>query len=219
MGNLSLVQTIAIYILPLVFAITVHEAAHAYMAYKYGDNTAKQYGRLSLNPAKHIDPLGTIAFPLISIVLGAMAGGAGIIFGWAKPVPINFGRLNNPKRDLFWVAFAGPLSNLAMALIWAIIFKISTYANAYIGTPLNLMAQAGISINISLMVLNLLPILPLDGGRMVFSLLPRKEAQQYASTERYGMIIVIVLLLMGALNAILIPICRFFINFIYSLII
>lgn len=219
MGNLSLIQTITVYILPLVFAITVHEAAHAYMAYKYGDNTAKQYGRLSLNPIKHIDPLGTIAFPLISIVLGAMAGGAGIIFGWAKPVPINFGRLNNPKRDLFWVALAGPLSNLAMALIWALILKSSLYMNTYIGTPLSLMSQAGISINISLMVLNLLPILPLDGGRMVFSLLPHKEANQYASTERYGMIIVMVLLLIGALNAILIPICRFFINIIYSLII
>lgn len=219
MGNLSLIQTITVYILPLVFAITVHEAAHAYMAQKYGDNTAKQYGRLSLNPIKHIDPLGTIAFPLISIVLGAMSGGAGIIFGWAKPVPINFARLNNPKRDLFWVALAGPLSNFAMALIWALIFKASTYTNTYVGTPLNLMAQAGISINISLMVLNLLPILPLDGGRMVFSLLPPKEAQQYANTERYGMIIVMVLLLMGALNAVLIPICRFFINIIYSLII
>lgn len=219
MGSLSIVQTIAVYILPLVFAITVHEAAHAYMAHKYGDNTAKQYGRLSLNPIKHIDPLGTIAFPLISIVLGAMAGGAGIIFGWAKPVPINYGRLNNPKKDLFWVALAGPLSNLAMALIWALIFKCSTYADTYFGAPLNLMAQAGISINISLMVLNLLPILPLDGGRMLFSILPPKEAQQYANTERYGMIIVMVLLLIGALNAVLIPICRFFINIIYSLVI
>lgn len=219
MNNLTLVQTIAVYILPLIFAITIHEAAHAYMANKYGDNTAKQLGRLSLNPLNHIDPLGTVVFPLISIVLGTMAGGAGIIFGWAKPVPINFGRLNNPKKDLLWVALAGPLSNLAMALIWALIFKLSIYTTSYIGTPLNLMAQAGISINISLMVLNLLPILPLDGGRIVFSLLPNREAMKYANTERYGMIIVLALLLLGILNTILIPICRFFMNIIYSMII
>ena len=160
MSNLSVIQTIAVYIIPLIFAITLHEAAHAYAANKYGDNTAKMYGRLSLNPMVHIEPFGTIIFPLISIVLGAMSGGLGFIFGWAKPVPINYSKLHNPKRDLLWVALAGPLANLAMALIWALILKASFLLSSYFGVPLYLMAQAGISINVSLFILNLLPVLP-----------------------------------------------------------
>lgn len=212
MNNLTTIQTIAVYILPLILAITLHEAAHAYMAHKYGDDTAKQYGRLSLNPMHHIDILGTIIFPLFSIVLGG-----GMIFGWAKPVPINFARLHNPKKNLFWVALAGPLSNLAMALIWALAFKASIYMDSYFGHPFALMAQAGIGINISLMILNLLPILPLDGGRMIFSLLPAKQAQQYSTTERYGMWIILILLFTNILGAIIQPIYSVIVHLIYSL--
>ncbi|RTL12176.1 MAG: site-2 protease family protein [Neisseriaceae bacterium] len=217
MNNLSVVQTVAVYIIPLIFAITLHEAAHAFVAHKYGDNTAKLLGRLSFNPTHHIDPFGTIVFPLISIVLGAMSGGAGFIFGWAKPVPINFSKLKNPKKDLLWIALAGPLSNLAMALIWGLALKGTLYLDSYFGIPLSLMAQAGISINISLLILNLLPILPLDGGRILFSLLPVKQAQQYAQTERYGMWILIALLLLGGLNYIMQPLYTLLVGGIFTL--
>ena len=217
MNNLSIVQTVAVYIIPLIFAITLHEAAHAYVAHKHGDNTAKLYGRLSINPMHHIDPIGTVVFPLISIVLGSMAGGAGFIFGWAKPIPINFSKLHNPKKDLRWIALAGPAANLAMALIWALILKLSMYAGGYFGIPLNLMSQAGISINISLFILNLLPVLPLDGGRIVFSLLPDKQAISYAKTEQYGMWILIILILFGGLNYIMSPLYNFLVTTIFSL--
>ena len=210
--DLSTVQKIAIYIVPLIFAITLHEAAHAFMAKKYGDNTAAFLGRLSLNPLRHIDPVGTILFPMIGIVLG------GILFGWAKPVPINFSQLKHPKQDIFWIALAGPLANLAMALIWALLLKLSFYINNYVGLPLNLMSQAGIAINVSLMILNLLPILPLDGGRMLYSLLPIKHANQYARIEPYGMWILIGLLILGGLTLIIQPIFTFITSFIYSLI-
>jgi Zn-dependent protease len=217
MNNLSIVQTVAVYIIPLIFAITLHEAAHAFVAHKYGDNTAKLLGRLSLNPMHHVDPFGTVVFPLISIVLGAMSGGAGFIFGWAKPVPINFSKLKSPKKDLLWIALAGPLSNLAMALIWGLLLKGTLYLDSYFGIPLSLMAQAGISINISLLILNLLPILPLDGGRILFSLLPVKQAQQYAQTERYGMWILIALLLLGGLNYIMQPLYSLLVGGIFTL--
>lgn len=218
MMGLSIIQTIAVYIIPLVFAITFHEAAHAYTAYKHGDNTAKLYGRLSLNPLHHIDPIGTVAFPLISIVLGSLAGGVGFIFGWAKPVPINYAKLHNPKKDLRFIALAGPAANLAMALIWALILKGSLYTGSYFGVPLNLMAQAGISINISLFILNLLPILPLDGGRIVLSLLPEKQARSYAKTEQYGMWILILLILCGGLSFIIGPLYHLLVTTILSLI-
>jgi Zn-dependent protease len=158
-----------------------------------------------------------VVFPLISIVLGAMSGGAGFIFGWAKPVPINFSKLKSPKKDLLWIALAGPLSNLAMALIWGLLLKGTLYLDSYFGIPLSLMAQAGISINISLLILNLLPILPLDGGRILFSLLPVKQAQQYAQTERYGMWILIALLLLGGLNYIMQPLYSLLVGGIFTL--
>lgn len=213
MDSLSTVQKIAIFIIPLIFAITAHEAAHGYIANRYGDNTAKLAGRLSLNPLYHIDLVGTIIFPLIGLVFG------GIIFGWAKPVPINFAKLTHPKSKLFWVALGGPLANFAMALIWALIIKLTSFINVeYFSVPLNLMGQAGISINISLMILNLLPILPLDGGRIVFALLPQKSAMSYAKIEPYGMWILLLLLLFGGLNYIIGPIYSVLVNFILYLI-
>lgn len=212
MLGLSIIQKIAVYAIPMIFAITLHEAAHAYVANRHGDNTAKLMGRLSLNPLPHIDPLGTILFPLIGIVLG------GFIFGWAKPVPINFARLHNPKKDLFWIAIAGPVANLAMALIWALVLKLSFYLDTYFGQPLGLMAQAGIAINVSLMLLNLLPILPLDGGRVVFSLLPNEQATKYAKIEPYGMWVLMFLLLVGGLTYIIQPMYGFIVNLILSLI-
>ncbi len=211
MQGLSVIQKIAVYAIPLIFAITFHEAAHAYVANRHGDNTAKAMGRLSLNPLHHIDPIGTILFPLIGLLFG------GFIFGWAKPVPINFGRLHNPKRDMLWVALAGPLANFAMALVWAILLKLSFYLDSYFGTPISLTAQAGISINISLMLLNLLPILPLDGGRIVFSLLSNAQANKYARTEPYGMFILIFLLMIGGLTYIIQPIYLTIVNLILSL--
>lgn len=212
MMALSTLQKISIYIIPLIFAITFHEAAHAYVAYRRGDLTAKSMGRLSINPLHHIDLIGTIAFPLIGLIMG------GIIFGWAKPVPINFGNLHNPKRDLFWVALAGPLANFAMTLMWALALKISVYCGSYFGTPINLMAQAGISINVSLMILNLLPILPLDGGRILFSLLPFRYAIIFGRTERYGIWILIFLLLLGGLTYIIQPVYIVIVSWVLSLI-
>lgn len=197
----------------MVFAITLHEAAHAYVANKYGDNTACFLGRLSLNPIRHIDLLGTVLFPLIGIILG------GFIFGWAKPVPINFSKLHNPKSNLFWIACAGPAANFAQALIWALVLKLSLYfLSGYFSVPLSLMAQAGIAINISLMLLNLIPILPLDGGRMLFSVLPNHIANKYATIEPYGMWILIILLLVGGLTFIIHPVYTFMVNGILTLI-
>ncbi len=212
MHDISIIQKIAVYALPLIFAITLHEAAHAYVANKYGDNTAKILGRMTLNPLSHIDLFGTLIFPMIGLLLG------GFIFGWAKAVPINFRRLYNPKRNLFWVAFAGPLANLAMALIWALILRFSIYLPDFFSTPLSLMAQAGIQINISLMLINLIPILPLDGGRMLFSVLPNKEATKFAKTEPYGMIILLILLAFGLFNFVLQPIFSAIVDFIFYLI-
>ena len=213
MSDLSTIQKIAVYAIPLIFAITIHEAAHAYVADRCGDNTARILGRLSLNPIRHIDPIGTLLFPMMCLFLG------GFIFGWAKPVPIGYNQLHNPKRDMFWVALAGPASNFAMALIWVLIFKLSLHVGVgYFAIPLNLMAQAGVAINISLMLLNLLPILPLDGGRIVFSILPPQLGNHYARTEPYGFFILIILLVMGGLSFILQPLYTFIISYMFALI-
>jgi Zn-dependent protease len=188
-----------IYALPVIFAITVHEAAHGYAARYFGDMTAQQEGRITLNPLNHIDPIGTILIPALTMMLG------GILFGWAKPVPVNFGNLRNPKRDMLWVAAAGPASNLVMAILWAVVFSFSTQAPTAFVMPLSLMAQAGIMINVVLLVLNLLPLPPLDGGRIAVSLLPNHLAFQFAKIERFGFIILIVLLFTGVLYQIMMP--------------
>ena len=158
--ELHLLQVIAIYALPVIFAITLHEAAHGYVARHFGDMTAYQEGRVSLNPLRHIDPLGTVALPLILLALGKLFGG-GIIFGWAKPVPVNFSNLRHPKRDMLWVAAAGPLSNFAMALAWAVPLKIGlSLEEGFFALPLALMGAAGVFFNAIIMVLNLVPLPP-----------------------------------------------------------
>jgi Zn-dependent protease len=202
MEGLTLIQKLTIFILPMVFAITAHEAAHGWMAKRLGDSTAEMLGRVTLNPLKHIDPIGTILVPLGLYMM------TGFMFGWAKPVPVTWQNLNNPKRDMGLVALAGPGANLIMALIWAMMVYIgamSMQSFDWIALPLLLMGVAGVLFNSVLMALNLLPILPLDGGRVLYSLLPQKQAQIYSRSEAFGLIIVVGLLITGLLGVILWP--------------
>jgi Zn-dependent protease len=204
----NLVQTIAIYALPVIFAITLHEAAHGYVARHFGDKTAHRLGRISLNPLRHIDPFGTIVLPLLTLAIIKFSG-VGVLFGWAKPVPVSFGNLRDPKRDMLWVALAGPLANLAMALAWAVLLKATEGViplNAF-SAPMAYMAKAGIQINIVLMVLNLLPILPLDGGRIAVSLLPDRLALGYARLEPFGIPLLLLLIFLPphVLGAVMMP--------------
>ncbi len=205
--DLNLVQTIAIYALPVIFAITLHEAAHGYVAKHFGDLTAYAEGRVSLNPLRHIDPIGTVALPLALLAISKLFGGGGILFGWAKPVPVNFSNLRHPKRDMLWVAAAGPFSNLLMALFWGLTVKIGlALPESYFALPLALMGAAGVFINVIIMVLNLLPLPPLDGGRILVSLLPHRLAYNIARIEPYGFIILVALLFTGLLGLIMWPI-------------
>jgi len=207
----DLIQTIAIYALPVIFAITLHEAAHGYVARYFGDKTAFMLGRISLNPLRHIDLVGTIVVPLLILVTSKLFGGAGILFGWAKPVPVNFHALRHPKRDMLWVAAAGPAANLVMALGWAMLMKAAQeLPQSGFTLPLSLMAEAGITVNIVLMVLNLLPILPLDGGRIAVSLLPDRLALGYARLEPFGFPILLALIFIPPhlLGALMMPMVR-----------
>jgi Zn-dependent protease len=198
----ELIQLITVMALPVIFAITLHEAAHGYMARKLGDPTAWQLGRVTLNPVKHIDVIGTILVPLGILLMSKLAGAPPVLFGWAKPVPVDFGRLRHPKRDMAWVALAGPASNLAMAIIWALSLRFTAGdADGFWAQ----MAMAGVQINLVLMALNLFPLPPLDGGRIAFSLLPQRLAWQYAKLEPYGLLIVLVLLATGVLWTLLAP--------------
>lgn len=204
--DLNLLQVIAIYAIPVILAITLHEAAHGYVAMRFGDMTAFAAGRVSLNPLRHIDPIGTVALPLALLALAKLFGGSGILFGWAKPVPVNFANLRHPKRDMLWVAAAGPLSNLAMALLWALTVKVSlAMPDSYFALPIALMGAAGVFVNVIFMVLNLLPLPPLDGGRILVSLLPQRAAYGVSRIEPYGFVILIVLLFTGALGFVLWP--------------
>lgn len=200
----SIIQTIAIYAIPLIFAITIHETAHGYVARILGDNTAWMLGRLTLNPVKHIDPVGTILVPGALLIGGAITGMGGIIFGWAKPVPVNFRNLRNPKTDMIWVAAAGPLANLIQAILWAIYLKIIVMLGFEESFFIE-MGIAGISVNLVLMALNLIPIPPLDGGRIVTGLLPPGLAWKYSRIEPYGMYILFALILTGALSIVMRP--------------
>src|SRR5687768_1781540 len=196
----SIIQKIAIYSLPVIFAITLHEAAHGYVAKHFGDLTAYSQGRVSLNPLRHIDPLGTVILPLVTLWLG------GILFGWAKPVPVNFSALRRPKQDMLWVALAGPGANLFMALLWGLVIKLGLgMSESDLADPMILMGEAGIKINVILMVLNLLPLPPLDGGRVAASLLPNRMANSFARIEPYGFMILVFLLVTGVLGAVIGP--------------
>ncbi|MES9856764.1 MAG: site-2 protease family protein [Sedimenticola sp.] len=204
------IQQFSIFLLPVLFAITVHEAAHGWMAMKHGDKTAMMLGRVTLNPFKHIDPVGTILVPTATFFL------SGFLFGWAKPVPVNWRNLHNPRRDMAYVALAGPGANLLMAIGWALAIKIGVMLMPYsewVGLPLVYMGGAGVLINTLLMVLNMMPVLPLDGGRILNSLLPPKLAYQFSRLEPFGMFIVIGLLLMTPVpEKVLLPLVMFTID-------
>ena len=207
----ELISTLTIWALPVLFAITLHEAAHGYAALYFGDATAKLAGRISLNPLRHIDPVGTIIVPGLIVIMSSLAGAGEMLFGWAKPVPVNFGRLRNPKADMFWVAAAGPFANLLMALGWALLFKLAVLApDSVYALPMAKMADAGIQINAVLMVLNLVPLPPLDGGRIAVSLLPPGPAYKFAQIEPYGFPILLFLLFTGILGDILGPLVAIF---------
>jgi len=203
----DLIQTIAIYAIPVIFAITLHEAAHGYVARMLGDPTAQQAGRITLNPMRHVDPVGTLLVPVGILLMSKLMGGPAMLFGWAKPVPVDFGRLRRPKKDMLWVALAGPAANLLMAILWVISMRLYLAGGLQEGYWYQ-MAMAGVNVNLVLMALNLLPILPLDGGRILFSLLPNRLAWQYSRIEPYGLVIVLLLLVTDVLWILMQPILQ-----------
>ena len=211
---MNIIQTLAISALPIIFAITLHEAAHGYAARRFGDLTAWKLGRISLNPIRHIDLVGTIIVPAVILLLSS----GGMLFGWAKPVPVDFGKLRRPKQDMLWVAAAGPAANLLMALGWALLLKFAIAApeNTY-SAAMFAMAKVGISINGVLMLLNLLPLPPLDGGRIVTSLLPPRAAWKFAQLERWGLPILVALLFLGVLDHLLRPLLTLYFSLLTSL--
>ena len=195
-------QTFAIYALPVLFAITLHEAAHGYVARHFGDMTAHAQGRISLNPLRHLDLVGTVLVPLAILFVS----GGNFLFGWAKPVPVNYSALRKPRQHMAWVAAAGPAANLAMALTWAALLKIALLLPGGRASEfLELVSQAGILVNLIFMFLNLLPIPPLDGGRILTSLLPSRAAWRFAKIEPWGVPILLVLLFTNVLNGVLAP--------------
>lgn len=211
MHELTTLQLIAVWALPVILAVTLHEASHGYVAYYYGDKTAYLNGRLSLNPIRHMDPIGTVAIPGLLLLLGAP-----FIFGWAKPVPVKSRNLKNPRKDMAMIAIAGPLSNLMMALFWALTCKIATIIQSdWASQPMFLMGFAGIQINLVLMLLNLLPLPPLDGSKVLNRFLRGRAAIIYDQIEPYGFFILVFLIITGVLSWILKPI---FINCIYLII-
>ncbi len=192
----QLIQTVALYALPVLFAITVHEAAHGYAARHFGDNTAYALGRITLNPLKHIDPMGTILMPLLLY----FATSGAFLFGYAKPVPVRFGNLRNPKRDMIWVALAGPAANFVQAFLWgALLFVLK---GADVSEPFFLkMAQGGVLVNVVMFVFNLFPLPPLDGGRILVGLLPYRQAVMVSRIEPWGFFIVMGLVIAGVLSS------------------
>jgi Zn-dependent protease len=201
--DLSL-ERIALAAVPVILAITLHEASHGYVAKLFGDRTAEMLGRVTLNPLKHIDPVGTLLVPGLLLLMSRAIGG-GFVFGWAKPVPVNFANLRNPKRDMLWVAAAGPASNFAMALAWVALAVAVGPGGAGSGDALSFMARVGVQINLVLMALNLLPIPPLDGGRIAVSLLPGRAAYALSRVEPYGFFIILALLATGYLETLMRP--------------
>lgn len=209
MDSFTILNTLAKWVIPVLFAITVHEVAHGWVANKLGDPTAKMLGRLTLNPVKHIDPIGTVALPLLMVFT------TGFVFGWAKPVPITWQNLRSPKRDVALVALAGPGANLLMAVMWALVLKLGLITQSQ---GLQGMGEAGVAVNIILIALNMLPIPPLDGSRVVASFLPDKLAWHYSRLEQFGFIIIIVLLVVGLLPKLMWPIVHVLYQFITALI-
>jgi Zn-dependent protease len=203
MEELTLVQRLAIWSLPLIFAVTVHEAAHGWVADRLGDPTARKLGRITLNPIPHIDPIGTLLVPMLMLTF------TGFLIGWAKPVPVSVGRLGSPKRDMAVVAAAGPAVNLLMAILWSVLLLLAhnlVHSFQVIALPFLMMSVAGVFINLVLMALNLLPIPPLDGGRIVTGLLPMAAARLFARIEPYGMFILIGLLVAGLIGKVIGPV-------------
>ncbi|WP_456405742.1 site-2 protease family protein [Thiolapillus sp.] len=220
MQELNLIQQLVVFVLPLIFAITVHESAHGWVADKLGDHTARSMGRVTINPIPHIDLVGTIIVPLALYAMTTLAGGGGLIFGWAKPVPINPRNFKNYRRDTALTAAAGPASNFIMLLIWAMVLRLSMGLEGsagWIAEPLAYMAVGGILINTILMVLNLLPILPLDGGRVVASLLPPRLSFSYAKLEPWGLFILIGLMVTGILWPLMSPVLQLVQTLAYSI--
>lgn len=218
--ELNLVQIVAAAVIPVLFAITLHEVAHGWIARAFGDHTAFVMGRLSLNPIRHVDPVGTVALPAGLIILGYLSGTLIPIFGWAKPVPVHFGNLRHPKRDMIWVALAGPGANLLMAVFWTIVagiggavFAVGTLPFAFLVA----MGVIGIYINLILMVLNLLPLPPLDGGRVAVGLLPNPASRWISYLEPFGLPILLVLLFTGFLGTLIIGPFLFFFRFLFGL--
>ena len=213
MLQVSTVQQISAWVMPVLLAITVHETAHGWVARRFGDKTAEMLGRLTLNPIKHIDPVGTILVPAVMLLLPG-----GFVFGWAKPVPVDWRNFKHPKQDMAWVAVAGPASNLLMALAWALAARVALGLSAdnWIALPLLFMGVAGIFINTILMVLNLLPLPPLDGGRVVTGLLPGPYAYKFARIEPYGFFILVALLVTGVLSIVMWPVVKLFLQLMAS---
>jgi Zn-dependent protease len=201
----NILITVLVFAIPVIFAITLHEAAHGYVARHFGDSTAYMLGRVTLNPVKHIDPLGTVVIPIVTLALSPF------MFGWAKPVPVNFENLRRPKADMLWVAAAGPGSNLLQMAFWAVVAAVLARTVSPTGLAGGFwlaVADAGIKVNIMFALLNLLPILPLDGGRIVTSLLPGRLSYAYQRSEPFGMIILLALLFTGVIGFVLNPLYR-----------
>ncbi|MBK1699846.1 site-2 protease family protein [Thiococcus pfennigii] len=203
MESINAIQLAAVLVIPVLFAITAHEAAHGWVASRLGDPTARQLGRVTFNPFKHVDPIGTLAVPVATFFLG------GFLFGWAKPVPVDWRNLRDPRRDMALVALAGPGANLVMALFWGLMVQLGLALGAavpWLAAPLLLMGAAGVLINVLLMVLNLFPLPPLDGGRVLTALLPPRWAMAFARLEPYGLILLLALLVFGVLGGLLWPV-------------
>ncbi|MDB5816194.1 MAG: site-2 protease family protein [Rhodocyclales bacterium] len=198
----QIILDIALWALPVILAITLHEAAHGYVARMFGDPTAYEQGRITLNPLKHIDPVGTVLLPGAIVLMNAFTGAQFPPFGWAKPVPVNFGRLRHPKQDMLWVAAAGPASNFIQAVLWVLIATLllpGLATNSW-GPTVAALCRHGLQANLILMLINLIPIPPLDGGRIMVSLLPGRAAWQLSRVEPYGFFILIALLYSDVLN-------------------
>ena len=196
----ELIQNFSVYVLPILFAITLHEAAHAYAAKYFGDSTAYLQGRMSLNPVSHIDPIGTVLIPVVLYFVGSP-----FLFGYAKPVPVDWGKLRKPKRDMAWVAFAGPAANLVMALMW-LVLAILLRAFEVNEQFFLKMAEAGVLTNLVIFAFNLFPVPPLDGGRIVTSMLPHRLAYKYAQLEPYGFFVVLALMFLQVLKFWMVPV-------------